>query len=239
MKKIPAENISLILALSLLIAGSNAFGHENHDPLLTHIMIDELELRSADGANPLALEAQGWIGRDREKFWIKTEIERRNSTTEEAEVQALYSRAIAPFWDIQTGIRHQAKPVPTRNWAVIGLQGLAPYSFELDTALFIGDSGATAARLKAEYELLFTQRLILSPNIEINFYGQNNPETGNGSGLANTQTGLRLRYEIRREFAPYIGVNWNRKFGKTADFAKTMGEDISENQWVVGMRTWF
>lgn len=229
----------LALTLPLTLVGSNAFCHEDHDPLLTKIIIDQLEWRDTNGSNPIALEAQAWVGRDRHKLWIKTEIEKRNSTTEEAEVQALFSRALAPFWDIQAGVRHDSKPSPTRNWGVLGLQGLAPYNFELDTALFIGDSGDTAARFKAEYELLFTQRLILSPSMEINWYGQQDLQTGRGAGLADAQAGLRLRYEIRREFAPYLGVNWNRKFGATADIAEAAGEAASDNQWVMGLRVWF
>lgn len=236
MKKNPLQ---LAITLPLMLIGINAFAHEDHDPLLTHIMIDQFELRDSEGTNPIALDAQGWIGRDNHKLWIKTEIERRKDTTEEAEVQALFSRPLAPFWDLQAGVRHDSKPAPNRNWGVIGIQGLAPYNFELDTALFIGDSGDIAARFKAEYELLFTQRLILSPSIEINMYGQNDAETGKGSGLADAQAGLRLRYEIRREFAPYLGVNWNKTFGKTADFAEASGEALSDSQWVAGLRIWF
>lgn len=231
---------SLVVALlASLMHGLPAYGHEDDDPLITWVMVDQLELRTTDGPDPTVLDAQAWIGYDLQKLWIKTEVERRDGETESAEVQVLFSQAIAPFWDIQAGIRHDSKPTPTRNWGVIGIQGLAPYYFETEAALFIGDSGRTAARLKFEYELLFTQKLILTPSVEMNLYGQNDVETGSGSGMSDIEAGLRLRYEIRREFAPYIGVNWNKKFGNTADFARSAGEAVDETQWVVGLRFWF
>jgi len=140
---------------------------------------------------------------------------------------------------VQFGLRQDFQPSPSRSWVVFGFQGLAPYFFEVDTALFIGESGRTALRLEAEYELLFTQRLILTPEVEINFYGQNDRDLGLGSGLSDLEAGLRLRYEVRREFAPYIGVNWNKSFGNTADFARDEGEDTDDFQWVIGLRAWF
>ena len=122
---------------------------------------------------------------------------------------------------------------------VFGFQGLLPYYFEVDTALFIGESGRSGLRLGVEYELLFTQKLILTPEIEVNFYGQNDKDLGIGSGLSDVEAGLRLRYEIRREFAPYIGVNWNKSFGNTASFARDDGKDTDDLQWVMGLRIWF
>jgi copper resistance protein B len=230
--------LALMLPAVPLSANEHAHDHGD-DPILTRLIVDQLEIRDDEGNEPVALEAQAWIGKDLNKLWLKTDVERRDGKTEEAEVQALYSRAIAPFWDIQMGVRYDSKPTPTRTWGAIGVQGLSPYWFDVDTALFIGESGHTAARFSAEYELLFTQRWILSPSVEINVYGQNDAETGTGSGLSEAQAGLRLRYEIRREFAPYIGVNWNKQFGNTADFAKASGEAVSDTQWVVGLHVWF
>lgn len=221
------------------VCGTQAMAHDNDDPVLVHVMIDQLEWRIADDADPYALEAQGWIGRDLDKLWIKADVEHEDGGTEEAEIQALYSRAIAPFWDLQAGLRHDMEPDPDRDWGVIGIQGLAPYFFEVDAALFVGASGDTAARLSAEYEWLFTQRLVLSPEVTVNFYGQDDARREIGSGLSDAQAGLRLRYEIRREFAPYIGVNWTRSFGDTADFAREHGDVTSDFQWVVGIRAWF
>ncbi|WP_299975564.1 copper resistance protein B [uncultured Pseudoteredinibacter sp.] len=209
------------------------------DPVLAMTLIERLEYRDGDDQDPLFLEGQGWIGQDLRKFWYKVEAETVDGETQEAELQALYSQAVAPNWDLQFGLRKDFQPTPSRNWAVIGFQGLAPYYFEVDTALFIGESGRTALRLGAEYELLFTQRLILTPKIEVNIYGQNDPDIGVGSGLSDLEAGLRLRYEIRREIAPYIGVNWNKSFGNTADFARQAGEDTDDFQWVIGVRAWF
>lgn len=225
--------------LLMLSAVNSALAGGKDDPLLGKVMIDQLEVRDADEHNLLVLDGQGWFGKDLQKLWFKAEVERKDSETEEAELQVLYSQAIAPFWDVQVGVRQDFQPTPSRTWAVIGLQGLAPYFFEIDTTLFIGESGRTALRLEAEYELLFTQRLILTPEVEVNLYGKNDADLGVGSGLSDIEAGLRLRYEIRREFAPYIGVNWNKSFSNTADFARSAGEKTDDVQWVIGVRAWF
>ena len=239
-KKLPASKRGTFLSALLLLGAVNlALAGVEDDPLLGKVMIDQLEVRDADENNPVVLAAQGWLGKDLQKLWFKADVERVDGETEEAELQALYSQAIAPYWDVQVGMRQDFQPTPSRTWAVIGLQGLAPYFFEIDTALFIGESGRTALRLEAEYELLFTQRLILTPEIEVNIYGQNDADIGIGSGLSDIEAGLRLRYEIRREFAPYIGVNWNKSFGDTADFARSAGEETDDLQWVIGVRVWF
>ena len=221
-----------------LSLGAVASGMED-DPLIGKVMIGQFETRMTGGSDPAVLEAQAWIGKDLQKLWFKTDVERVGGETEEAEIQALYSRAIAPFWDIQAGWRHDSQPGPNRDWAVIGIQGLAPYFFEVDAAAFFGESGQTGARLEAEYEILFTQRLILTPEIEVNVYGKDDAATGVGSGLSDLELGLRLRYEIRREFAPYVGVNWTRMYGETADFARLEGEDINDTQFLIGIRAWF
>ncbi len=208
------------------------------DPVLTKFMLEQLEIHDADGKNPLTWEAEAWIGKDINKLWFKTEGERVDGDTEEFEVQALYSRAIAPYWDFQVGLRKDFQP-ESREWGVIGIKGLAPYFFETDLALFAGKEGRTAARLQGEYELLLTQKTILTPEIEVNLYGKNDPAVGVGSGLSDVSVGLRLRHEFRREFAPYIGVEWTKKFGNTADFARDEGVDVSDTQLVAGIRAWF
>ena len=243
-KKTSKTFITMLITASTLVSSfANAHGDLMHDhgdnPLLTKVMLDKLELRDDHDEESRVIDAQAWIGKDLNKFWLKLDVEKSHGNTQTAEVQALYSRAIAPYWDLQLGVRHDTKPEPTANWGVIGFQGLAPYFFEVDAALFIGESGHSAARLSAEYDLLFTQRLILSPEVEVNLYGQNDPERMTGAGLSDVEAGLRLRYEIYREFAPYIGVNWERKFGSTADFAKNSGETSRDTEWVLGLRAWF
>jgi len=229
----------IIAFLTYGISFSVAAGGMDDDPLIGKVMIGQLETRSTDGANPLVLEAQGWIGKDLQKLWIKADVEQVDGEIEEAELQLLYSKAITPYWDLQAGWRHDAKPTPSRDWLAVGLMGLSPYWFEVDAAFFLGKDGRTAVRLEAEYEVLFTQKLILTPEIEVNVHGKNDVAVGIGSGLSDMELGLRLRYEIKREFAPYVGINWTGKFGQTADLAKGAGEDTSDVQLVIGLRAWF
>jgi copper resistance protein B len=223
----------------VLLVPPLAYAGGKDDPVLAKVMIDQLELRSTDGPDPWVVEAQAWIGQDLNKLWFKTELEKVGAETEEAELQALYSRDITPYWDLQVGWRHDFKPDPTRDWLVVGVEGLAPYWFEVDAAVFIGGNSQVAARLEAEYEWMLTQRWVLSPELEVNLHSDDDEATGVGSGLSALELGLRLRYEVRREFAPYIGVNWTRLFGNTADFARDEGEDTDDVQFVVGVRAWF
>ena len=222
-----------------LFVTNNAIASAEDDPLLLTVIFDQVETRDATGGDTFSWDAEGWLGKDLDKFWFKTEGERMAGNTDDAELQFLYSKAIARYWDFQLGVRYDFEPSPSRSWAAIGVKGLAPYFFDIDAALFIGDSGRTALRFEAEYELLLTQRLILTPDIEMNLYGKNDPNIGIGSGLSDIEAGLRLRYEIRREFAPYIGVNWSRLFGNTADFARIAGESTSATELVIGLRVWF
>jgi copper resistance protein B len=227
-----------LLSLSSTFASSFVYAGGNDDPLLAKVMLDQLE-RGVDPQDATQFSAQAWLGYDLNKLWLKTEGEYLNSDEQDLEIQALYSRPIAPYWDIQLGVKTDIKPSPTRNWAVIGVQGLAPYFFDIDAALFISEEGRTAMRLSAEYELLITQQLILSPEIEVNLFAKNDAELGIGSGVSDVSAGLRLRYEIIREFAPYIGVDWRKKFGNTADYARNEGDDTQETQLVIGFKAWF
>jgi len=239
---LPEEKImnkKIISVLALLTASFQASAGMEDDPLLTFVKIDQFEIRNTDGPDPLVFDGQLWIGKDLNKLWIKSEIERVDGETEENELQLLYSRAIAPYWDFQVGWRKDFKPDPDQDWLAIGVQGLAPYFFEVEATAFISDESQTNLRLEAEYELLFTQRLILSPEVEVNLYTDDDAERGVGSGFSDLELGLRLRYEIRREFAPYIGVNWMKKFGNTADFAEADGQEIEDTQFVAGIRAWY
>ena len=228
-----------LFAAAWLFSANNARASAEDDPLLLMGMLDQFEMRDTSGGHALSWSAQGWMGKDLRKLWFKTEGERAAGETNEAELQFLYSKAIASYWDLQFGVRHDFEPSPSQSWAVIGVQGLAAYFFETDVAFFIGESNSTALRAEGEYELLITQRLILTPEIEVNFYGQDDADIGIGSGLSDLEVGLRLRYEIRREFAPYIGVNWSKLFGNTKDFANIIGESTSDTQLVIGLRAWF
>ena len=228
----------LLAALASLSLPAGA-GNMEDNPTLVMLRLNQFEWRVADGDDTLVWDAQGWIGRDLNKLWMKTEGEYADDGFDEAEVQLLYSRAVTRYWDIQLGWRGDIRPQPDRNWLAFGFQGLAPYFFESDIAFFVGDNGRTAARMEFEYELLFTQRLILTPEIELNFYGKDDPEVGVGSGLSELEAGLRLRYEIRREFAPYLGVNWWGVYGDTADFTRAAGGTTRDTRFLIGIRAWF
>lgn len=228
-----------VLACFFFLTGPAWGGEMIDDPLLARVLVDQLETRIGSGDDPLSWDAEAWLGYDLNKLWIKTEGEYVDGRGEEVELQALYSRAIAPFWDLQVGWRGDVSSQPDRNWLVLGVKGLAPYFFDMDVTLFVGDNGRSAARLQAEYEILFTRRLILVPDVEINLHGRNDPANGVGAGLSDLEIGLRLRYEIRREFAPYIGVNWVHLYGDTAEFARADGRGADDFRFVAGFRTWF
>ncbi len=215
--------------------------HESGAQTNWFVQADRFEYRSNESDPLLLWDAQGWYGTDAHKLWIKTEGEYdfKADTFEGAELQALYSKPITSYFDLQAGVRHDFAPGDGRTFGVLGVQGLAPYLFEIDAALFVSGQGDVSARIEAEYEFILTQRLILQPRAELNFAMQDVPEYGVGSGLSTAETGLRLRYEIKREFAPYIGVSWERAVGDTADFARADGEDPSSVSFVAGLRLWF
>jgi len=234
MKKLMMVVLALPLAL-FSVPSWSAMGGD--DPLIGKVMINNLELQSGDGS-PLSWAGNAWLGKDLNKLWLKTEGSSVDGETE-AELQLLYSRAIAPFWDIQLGWRGDVQPTPRRDWFAVSLFGLAPYLFETDVSLFIADGDQMALRVMVEYEYMFTQKLIVSPEVELNLYSTSEPELGIGSGISDVSMGLRLRYEIRREFAPYIGVEGSRLFGDSADFATAAGESEHEVRGIIGLRAWF
>ncbi len=203
------------------------------------LLVDRLESVHSDGNSAAAFDLQGWFGRDYDRAVVKAEGEVDDGRLQEARAELLWGHAITAYWDTQVGLRHDAGVDPDRNWLAFGIQGLAPYWFELGATAYVGEEGRSALRLEAEYELLFTQRLILQPRFEANFYGKRDAARELGSGLAEAVFGLRLRYEIRREFAPYVGVEWHRLNGETADFARANNEPTDETRGVIGLRAWF
>ena len=212
------------LPVCLALTTSSVFAAMEDDPVLYMLKADKFEVRDANDGTVTAWEGHLWIGKDLNKLWIKTEGERSSRGTENLELQLLYSRAIDPNWDLQLGLRHDAKPNPERNWAAIGFYGLAPYWFEIDSALFIEEEGQANLRFEAEYEFMLTQKWVLAPEVEVNWFSEADAQLDIGSGLADLEVGLRLRYEIRREFAPYVGVTWRDTFGDTSRFAEAAGE---------------
>jgi len=222
------------------IVASPARGLHMHGSMPTGmLLVDQLEAFHGRNGNGRSWEAEGWYGSDTDKLWLRSEGERSGGRFEDGEVEMLWNHAVTTFWSTQLGVRHDFGVGPQREWTAFGVQGLAPYWFELEATAYVGPAGRTAARLRAHYELLFTQRLILQPELEMSFHGKSDPARGVGSGLTGTKLGLRLRYGIRREFAPYIGVVWTRRFGATADFARADHQAALDRQWVAGVRIWF
>ncbi|WP_417483289.1 copper resistance protein B [Maricaulis sp.] len=205
------------------------------------VLVDRFEHLSGGEDDAFLWDAQGWIGGDERKFWIKTggEYSFDASEFDSAEIQALYSRAISPNFDLQIGLRHDFEPGPSTSYGVVGVQGLAPYWFEIDAAAFLSDAGDLTARIEAEYDLLITQRLVLQPRAEVQFAAGDIADHDLGSGLTETEFGLRLRYEFSREFAPYVGIEWHDLQGDTADLARLAGEATSDRVIAVGIRFWF
>ena len=206
----------------------------------SQLMVDRLEYRANKGANGYVWEGEGWIGGDINRFALKTEGEGEvGGPLESAEVPALYSRAIDPWWNVVAGVRHDIRPEPQRSYATIGIEGLAPYWFEVEGQAFVSTKGDVHLRMEGSYDQRITQRLILQPAAEVNIAAQDVPELGIGSGISNIELGLRLRYEFAREFAPYVGVHWERKLGDTARYARADGEGASTASLVMGIRFWF
>jgi copper resistance protein B len=204
------------------------------------VLFDLAELQVRNGRDGYRWEGEAWFGGDIDRLLIKTEgAGNFGERIEDVEVQALWSHAITPFFNAHLGVRHDIVPNPSRTYAVAGIEGIAPYWLHVTGQLFLSDKGALHARLEGSYDERITQRLIFQPRAEINFSAQDVPEIGVGSGLSEFEVGARLRYEIRKEFAPYLGVEWTKKTGRTADFARTAGEDPGAVNLVLGIRAWF
>ena len=244
---ITAISVLVIMSLAGAVHAENASGAPEGwpEPMMGEMafgsfMVERLEYGHSDEGETKTWDIQGWYGTDKHKLWLKSEGEGPlNGSLESAEVQLLYSRMVSPFFDLQLGVRHDVKPAPERTFAVLGLQGLAPYRFETDAAFYASEDGDLSFRGELEYEWLFTQKLILQPRLEFTLSADEVPEYGIGTGLVDTEFGLRLRYEIRREFAPYIGVSWTKQYGDTADFSRQAGESRSVTTFVAGVRFWF
>jgi len=207
---------------------------------LYQVMFNVAEAQFREGRDGLEWDAAAWYGGDINRLWLKSEGEGEfGGPVEQAEVQALYSRAIDPYFNVQAGIRFDFEPDPSRAYAVIGVEGLAPSFFDVEGTLFLSHKGELLARAEASYDQRITQRLILQPNVEINLAAQDVPELRLGAGLTDIEAALRLRYDIRREFAPYVGVQYRRAFGDTRRFLRTAGEDVGGWSVVTGIRWWF
>ena len=214
--------------------------HETlEDPFNRAFKIDQLEAFDADETTNLRWDVDMWVGYALSKLTIHTEGEESDGNTERAELQLLWTRSFARWWDVVAGARADFAPGPDKNWAAFGVQGLAPYRFDVEATAFLSDGGDSAARIEADYDLLIAKRLILQPQIELNWYGQTDSSRGQSAGLSNGEAALRLRYEIRREVAPYIGLVHERLWGDNADAARAAGRDADDTSLVAGIRLRF
>ena len=230
---------ALIVAAWPSAAAAQHQGHTVHDDAINIFMLfDQLEWQSGHGIGGVSWDARGWIGKDRDRLWLRSEGTSDGDRLESGDVHALYGRAISPWWDVVAGVRQDVRPGAAQTWAAFGVQGLAPYRIEIEATGYVGGSGRTHLRLEAEHELLITNRLVLQPLIETDLFGKDDPARGIGAGLSAIDAGLRLRYEIRRELAPYVGVTWHRTFFGTADHAEASGKPPGGARAVIGLRCW-
>lgn len=213
-------------------------GHGHGSALHWRVLFNRFEAWDAEPGTGQAWSGSLWLGGDVNRLRVKSSGERSGGHTRSASTEALYSRSVTPWWDLVAGARHEFQP-DSRTWGAIGLQGLAPYMFEVSAMAYVGSGGQVQLKVEAEYEVLLTNRLILQPMVEATASLEDEPEAGIGSGLGKLEAGLRLRYEVTRRFAPYIGVTHERALGNTADIARASGGHLRDTRVVAGVRFWF
>ena len=236
----PREPVPAVTEGDRRAAFPTVHAHHQHGTRIQHYtLLDRLEVSEADHGTGLAWEASGWIGGDLQKFWWRSEGHAADSKLERTSVEALYGRGIRAWWDVIAGVRHDFGEGPSRNWLALGVQGFAPYKFEVSATAYLGEQGRTALVAEAEYDTLLSNRLILQWRAEASAHGKDDPALGIGAGLSGMEAGARLRYEITRQFAPYIGIEHERGFGGTARFRRAAGHGASDTRAVAGLRIWF
>ena len=202
-------------------------------------LLDRLEVDDGDHGRGTAWEGSAWIGGDVQRLWLRSEGHARDGRLERGDLEALYGRGVRAWWDVLAGVRHEDGEGPSRTWAAFGVQGMAPFKFEVSATAYLGQGGRSAARLEAEYDTLFTDRWILKWRAEASLHGQADPALRRGAGLSTLEAGLRLRYEVTRRFAPYVGIEHERAFAETATLRRADGEAARETKIVAGLRMWF
>lgn len=236
----PRTPVPVLTEADRIAAFPDVTGHPAHDDAIhSYWLLDRLEAWNSDEGTGVGWEALAWVGTDLDRAWLRSEGERNDGRIESADVEVLYGRSVARWWDVVAGVRHDFGEGPSQTFAAIGVMGLAPQKFEVEATAYIGQSGQTAARLEAEYDTLLSNRLILQWQAEAELHGKDDPRRGIGAGLSTVEAGLRLRYEFTRRFAPYIGVVHERAFGRTADFRGGEGGDTQDTRIVAGVRIWF
>lgn len=223
------------------IAAFPVLHHAHHHAPAVHslVRIDRLEAWDGDEGRGQAWDATAWIGGDVHRLWLRSAGEREAGHTRAADLEVLYGQAVSAWWDVLAGVRHDTVPGAARTRLALGVQGLAPYKFEVEATAYVDGGGHVSVEAEAGYTLLLTRRLILGPELHVKAHGHDDARRGTGSGLASAEAGLRLRYEITPRFAPYIGLVHERSFGDTADLRRGRGEAVRQTRWVLGLRTWF
>ena len=234
------EPIPPLTAADRAAAFPEVHAHHQHGTAIhSYWLLDRFEVSNGDGPDELAWEGTAWIGGDVRKLWLRSEGHAAHGQVESGRVEVLYGQGARAWWDVVAGVRQDVGEGPSRTWAALGVQGLAPYKFEVSATAYLGQDGRTAAVLEAEYDTLLSNRLILQWRAEASLHGKDDPALEIGSGLSSVEAGLRLRYEITRQFAPYLGVEHGRAFGNTADLRRASGHDAGETRVVAGVRVWF
>ncbi len=236
----PREPIPAVTDADRAAAFPQVAMHAMHDDdIQSFVRFDRFEAWNANNGAGLEWEGSGWVGTDLDRLWIRSEGERSDGRLADADLEVLYGHSIAAWWDVLAGVRHDFKPGAAQDFATIGVAGVAPGKFDVKATAYIGTSGQVAARFEADYDLLLTNRLVLQPLVELNFHGREDARRGIGSGLGTVEAGLRLRYEITRRFAPYVGIVRERAYGGTAGFRRGADENVDDTRLVAGLRFWF
>lgn len=236
----PREPIAPLTDADRAAAFQPLRAHHRHGTAIhNHLLLDKLELADTDRGNVLGWEARGWVGGDIDKLWLRSEGHAHGGRVESGNVEALYGRGISAWWDLVAGVRQDFGQDPSRSWLAAGVQGMAPYKFEVNATAYLGQGGQTALRVGAEYDTLLSNRLILQWHAGASAYGRDDEAWRIGAGLSQVKLGARLRYEIRRQFAPYVGVERVRGFGHTARLQEAQGQTPDDTRLVAGLRVWF
>lgn len=210
------------------------------ETVFAHLLFDQLEGRFGfNQGSTFRWQAEGWLGTDENRMWLLSEGRYGNNQLDDGIQQLLYGRAITTYFDALVGVRYDLDSLPGRGWGAFGIQGLAPQFFKVSAIGYVSGEGHLGARLEASYDLLITQRLILQPQVELSFYTKNDPARHVGAGLSELDAGLRLRYEITRQFAPYVGITYLGQYGATANYVSAGGGATQQVRLTVGLRTWF
>ena len=221
------------------VSGMRMHAHMQADPLIGMLKVDQFEWQDRSGDDALKWDATAWLGHDMNRVWLRDEGEHVSGSAAENRLEVLWGHPVAAWWDLVAGGRVDTGSGPSRGYAAIGLQGLAPQWFHVEATAYLGEGGQVGLRLQGDYDWLITNRAILTARVDGDAWSDDDERAGIGSGLADLTAGLRLRYEIRRELAPYVGVEWNGLYGDTADLARAAGNETRETGLVAGVRFWF